>query len=544
MHAHETGPARTPRDRTAVQRTEVDGVLRSAGRPLDASVRADMEARLGADFAGVRLHTGPAAARSAASIGARAYTSGDHVVLGEGGADRHTLAHELTHVIQQRQGTVAGTDHGDGLRLSDPSDRYERAAEANARRVLSRSVTPGATAPADASGDRTRPKGAVQRRVWVGGRRINPEADGLTDRMREMADDPLVRDYQNEREFRRHAAGMTDHLGNLAPGSFSPGTWVRFSPTGVNIVGENHTEVTLTDVVQAVGTRSFRYELVNYDDLTALPDTSATLDAMNGDRLARLGLTPGADLAQHGAESLFPKMGSALARLRPLLVGEKPDLDPIKEYLGQPVQRYLKTAWAFAVESSAAPVPSVQLTGPQQTLAQVVAQTQAVLGPFVAGLRPDGFLGNSMEERRGGRLDVFQRRSYKKEFVPALRAFCDAFLPVIRERAGSDQLLSTFDRNRIAGTTSDVQSMEAWRDAAMLTLARRAASDGTRYIGLGGLHVGSLIGQLGTSGGYHFFYLNNGRQLAEFQQLTQQRLAGVAAEDAAFAALPPRRNAS
>jgi hypothetical protein len=119
-----------------VQRSTVHEVLRGPGRPLDTPVREEMEARLGADFSDVRVHTGETARRSAAEIGARAYTSGEHVVIGDGGADKHTLAHELTHVIQQRQGAVTGTDHGDGLRVSDPGDRFERAAEANARRAL------------------------------------------------------------------------------------------------------------------------------------------------------------------------------------------------------------------------------------------------------------------------------------------------------------------------------------------------------------------------------------------------------------------------
>ncbi|WP_236580124.1 eCIS core domain-containing protein [Streptomyces sp. HM190] len=129
--AADTGTARM-----SVQRT-VQSVLRAPGQPLDPATRTDMEARLGADFSDVRLHTGPAAQRSAADVGARAYTSGNHIVIGSGGADRHTLAHELTHVVQQRQGPVAGTDNGSGLSVSDPSDRFERAAEENARRVMS-----------------------------------------------------------------------------------------------------------------------------------------------------------------------------------------------------------------------------------------------------------------------------------------------------------------------------------------------------------------------------------------------------------------------
>ncbi|XIE81608.1 DUF4157 domain-containing protein [Streptomyces sp. SBR177] len=117
-----------------------------------------MEARLGADFSDVRVHTDSAARASAAEVGARAYTCGHHVVLGDGGTDRHTLAHELTHVIQQRSGPVAGTDNGSGLRVSDPSDRFEREAEANARRALSgpAPATPAATGPVQRTGTEMR----------------------------------------------------------------------------------------------------------------------------------------------------------------------------------------------------------------------------------------------------------------------------------------------------------------------------------------------------------------------------------------------------
>ncbi|MBD0671942.1 DUF4157 domain-containing protein [Streptomyces sp. CBMA156] len=141
-HEHDAGCGHPTHQRTgagpgaAVQRSAVADVLRSAGRPLDDTTRTDMENRFGADFTDVRIHDGPVARRSATEVGARAYTSGSHVVIGEGGGDTHTLAHELTHVIQQRRGPVAGTDNGSGLRVSDPSDRFEREAEANARRVM------------------------------------------------------------------------------------------------------------------------------------------------------------------------------------------------------------------------------------------------------------------------------------------------------------------------------------------------------------------------------------------------------------------------
>ncbi|MGW7520587.1 eCIS core domain-containing protein [Streptomyces sp. NPDC054796] len=135
-----------------VQRSAaVRDVLRSGGRPLDNATRTDMEARLGADFSDVRVHSGSAAKASATELGARAYTSGNHIVIGDGGADAHTLAHELTHVIQQRQGPVAGTDNGGGLKVSDPSDRFEREAEANARRVMARRAPETADRPREDS---------------------------------------------------------------------------------------------------------------------------------------------------------------------------------------------------------------------------------------------------------------------------------------------------------------------------------------------------------------------------------------------------------
>ncbi|MFE9458474.1 DUF4157 domain-containing protein [Streptomyces californicus] len=163
-HRHGDGCGHEDFTAPAVQRSSVHDVVRSPGRPLDQATRADMESRLGADFSDVRIHTGSAANASAAEVGARAYTSGNHVVLAAGGGDAHTLAHELTHVIQQRQGPVSGTDTGNGLRVSDPSDRFEREAEANARAVMSRPA-PRATSGvrrSDGSGTGTGTTGAAE----------------------------------------------------------------------------------------------------------------------------------------------------------------------------------------------------------------------------------------------------------------------------------------------------------------------------------------------------------------------------------------------
>lgn len=119
------------------RRSAAHDVLSSAGSPLAAPVLDEMNHRMGADFSDVQVHTDSVAQRSTEEMGARAWTSGNHVVLGSQGRDRHTLAHELTHVLQQKAGPVAGTDTGDGFAVSHPHDPYERAAEENARKVMS-----------------------------------------------------------------------------------------------------------------------------------------------------------------------------------------------------------------------------------------------------------------------------------------------------------------------------------------------------------------------------------------------------------------------
>jgi hypothetical protein len=128
----------------ALQRSPVLDVVGSGGgSPLDEDTRTDMEGRLGHDFSNVRVHTGGQADESARSVSAQAFTVGSDIVFASGrydpGSDagKHMLAHELTHVVQQRSGPVDGTDAGDGVRVSDPSDRFEREASANADRAMS-----------------------------------------------------------------------------------------------------------------------------------------------------------------------------------------------------------------------------------------------------------------------------------------------------------------------------------------------------------------------------------------------------------------------
>jgi hypothetical protein len=145
----------------------LDVVGSGGGQALDEPVRADMEARLGADFSDVRVHTDGAADHSARSVQAHAYTVGSNIVFQRDKYDPGTsagqtlLAHELTHVVQQRSGPVDGTATGSGVKVSDPGDRFEREAAANAERVMSQPVP---AAPVQRSADSSAPTAvAVQR---------------------------------------------------------------------------------------------------------------------------------------------------------------------------------------------------------------------------------------------------------------------------------------------------------------------------------------------------------------------------------------------
>jgi hypothetical protein len=132
----------------------LDVVGRGGGHPLEPELRSDMEQRLGHDFGDVRVHSDGPAGQSAQSVGAHAYTVGSEVVFqpsswAPGTPDgRRMLAHELTHVVQQRSGPVDGTPTDGGVSVSHPSDRFEQ----EAARVSEQAVPGPAPAAAGVTG--------------------------------------------------------------------------------------------------------------------------------------------------------------------------------------------------------------------------------------------------------------------------------------------------------------------------------------------------------------------------------------------------------
>ena len=105
------------------------------GRPLPEAVQQHMSGVFKADFTDVRVHVGP----EAESIGALAFTQGSDIYFAPDqyklatAQGRRLLAHELTHVVQQRHGRVrhpfgAGTAIVQDNALEAEADRMGQAA--------------------------------------------------------------------------------------------------------------------------------------------------------------------------------------------------------------------------------------------------------------------------------------------------------------------------------------------------------------------------------------------------------------------------------
>jgi hypothetical protein len=81
--------------------------LQGQGLPLPPSIRSKMEATFAADFSDVRIH---ADSQAPTMLNALAFTQGSNVHFAPNRYQPHDpqglelLGHELTHVVQQRQG--------------------------------------------------------------------------------------------------------------------------------------------------------------------------------------------------------------------------------------------------------------------------------------------------------------------------------------------------------------------------------------------------------------------------------------------------------
>ena len=140
------------------ERSPVKDLLASSpGQPLDRETQALMQSRLGHDFSDVRVHADGQATESAKAVNAHAYTVGTNIVFQSDKyapgthSGQKTLAHELTHVVQQKAGPVDGSPAPGGIKVSHPSDTFEQAAERSAEQAMSSNAAPQAAVATHAS---------------------------------------------------------------------------------------------------------------------------------------------------------------------------------------------------------------------------------------------------------------------------------------------------------------------------------------------------------------------------------------------------------
>ncbi|MGW0573365.1 eCIS core domain-containing protein [Streptomyces tauricus] len=133
------------------RRPSVRDAVDSPGRPLEPRVLQRAEQAYDMDFGHVRVHNDPVAQRSAEDLGALAYTTGSHIVLGGNHVSDEVMYEEVDHVRQQALGPVPGTANGKGEKVSSPDDAFERSAGSNGRKLARGSAPdlalPGAALP-------------------------------------------------------------------------------------------------------------------------------------------------------------------------------------------------------------------------------------------------------------------------------------------------------------------------------------------------------------------------------------------------------------
>ncbi len=109
---------------------------RGGGSALDSSFREQMESAFGTDFSGVRVHQDAQSDTLNRQLTAKAFTTGNDIFLRSDAntGDGHLMAHELTHVVQQRAG---GGSAGGGMTAGPANDPQEHEADRTAEAVLS-----------------------------------------------------------------------------------------------------------------------------------------------------------------------------------------------------------------------------------------------------------------------------------------------------------------------------------------------------------------------------------------------------------------------
>lgn len=115
---------------------------RGGGQPLADKVRQPMESAFGADFSGIKVHTGSQSDSLNQSVQARAFTTGQDIFFRSGeynpgsSAGQELLAHELTHTVQQGAAPMQRQTETPQSTATTPQETTSQAASAVQRSFI------------------------------------------------------------------------------------------------------------------------------------------------------------------------------------------------------------------------------------------------------------------------------------------------------------------------------------------------------------------------------------------------------------------------
>ena len=458
------------------------------------------------DVSSIRAHVGDEATAASHAMGASAYATGEKVVF-DSIPNLRTAAHEAAHVVQQRHGVTLPAGVG------QQNDSHEQHADAVAARVVQGHSAEHLLDQHSGSGASGR---SVQRFAFINEKQVEKPEKDFNATMKSWLADSVIRNYTDVAEFKKHSEKKTDYLGNLK----KDGTWLRFSPTGMNLLGEFHTEVVLEDVVPVVGSKSFIHEQLAADVLPAGSKIKEVYEKENKGLFKQLGIEKEKKKEEFGAESLFPKIGFGMNIAIPYFEGREPLTDlQSAGYVGKPIQRYLKIAWAFSKDNKLAvqkKQKAKEKVPPKlEALATVHKSVEAKLDKFITSLPVDGFIGDKLVKKENAAL------------LAPLAEFAKAITESVVEMAATEKSsrLSDAERKKLsaAKSTSEAEKdklFSQWRDFLFEDNVKAAAARGVRYAGMGQAHLDHLV-KVGLEKDQHAFEMA-GKDIKAFRDLTEK----------------------
>jgi hypothetical protein len=169
---------------------------RGNGEQLDSAAAGTIGKSMGQDFSDVTIHRDSEADTLNKQVSAEAFTTGKDIFFREGKYDpvsnegQKLLAHELTHVVQQRDAPPASE-----LRVSDPNEASEKQAHSVADAVTAPTGSSSASAGGGASSVGRLEDESVDRQAMMHGEDEEKEGQSETNMAMQVA-----RDESEEKE--------------------------------------------------------------------------------------------------------------------------------------------------------------------------------------------------------------------------------------------------------------------------------------------------------------------------------------------------------